>query len=113
MDSKPRFNLTVQLDAQADDPHGTRRLRFALKVLLRRFGIQCVDAYRVTDRQPNPDGEYSYPLDPSDGVPLSLADAYAQEVARLETAVPNAYSFSPVAPESVQTDQANSVIPVV
>lgn len=46
---KPRFVLTVEAAPQADDADGTRRLRMALKSLLRRFGLRCVTVFTVDD----------------------------------------------------------------
>jgi hypothetical protein len=83
---KSRYAITVQLDYQPDDPHGVRRLRAALKTLLRRYGVQCVDAYRKLNREPNSEGDYSYPFsDDPDGLPVSLADAFEAEIARRES----------------------------
>ena len=41
------FNLTLRPTPDPSDPSGYRRLRKALKVLLRSFGLRCVD---VTER---------------------------------------------------------------
>ncbi|WP_428305835.1 hypothetical protein [Lacipirellula sp.] len=45
--TKPRFNLLIEANHQADDPDGTRRLRLVLKRLLRSFGLRCVTAVPV------------------------------------------------------------------
>ena len=37
------FKLTVQAQPDPSDPSGYRRLRKALKVLLRSFGLRCTD----------------------------------------------------------------------
>jgi len=41
------FKLTLEAQPDPSDPHGYRRLRKALKVLLRSFGLRCVD---ITER---------------------------------------------------------------
>lgn len=38
------FNLTLQPLPDPSDPSGYRRLRKALKALLRSYGLRCVDA---------------------------------------------------------------------
>lgn len=38
------FNLTLRPDRDPSDPSGYRRLRRALKVLARSFGLRCVAA---------------------------------------------------------------------
>lgn len=40
--SATQFMLTVEPLPQGDDPDGTRRLRSALKRLLRSYGLRCV-----------------------------------------------------------------------
>ncbi len=40
--TKPRYQLLIEVQHQADDPDGVRRLRMALKRLLRSFGLRCV-----------------------------------------------------------------------
>jgi len=37
------FKLTLEAQPDPSDPSGYRRLRKALKVLLRSFGLRCVD----------------------------------------------------------------------
>jgi hypothetical protein len=59
---KQRFALTIMADDQPDDPFGIRRLRMALKILRRRFGLRCLSAETIEERKPNADGEYSYPF---------------------------------------------------
>ncbi|WP_152098008.1 hypothetical protein [Lacipirellula parvula] len=36
------YQLTLEAKPQADDPDGARRVRMALKRLLRSFGLRCV-----------------------------------------------------------------------
>lgn len=38
------FTLTIRPDRDPSDPKGYRRLRRALKVLARSFGLRCVSA---------------------------------------------------------------------
>ena len=38
----PTCTLTIRPEPRADDPRGLRRLRAALKMLLRRFGLRCL-----------------------------------------------------------------------
>lgn len=39
---RPIYVLHLRPEPQADDPDGTRRLRAALKRLLRSYGLRCV-----------------------------------------------------------------------
>lgn len=39
--TKPTFILTLEAQPDRTDPHGHRRLRIALKRLLRGFGLRC------------------------------------------------------------------------
>jgi hypothetical protein len=39
-----RYHLTIEAEHRADDPQGVRRLRLALKPMLRRLGLRCVKA---------------------------------------------------------------------
>jgi hypothetical protein len=48
---KPRFQLLIEAQPQADDESGVRRLRAALKSMLRRHGLKCVSATPVADAQ--------------------------------------------------------------
>lgn len=50
--TKPRYQLLIEVQHQADDPDGTRRLRLVLKRLLRSFGLRCVTVTPVPE--PNP-----------------------------------------------------------
>ena len=50
--TKPRYQLLLEVQHQADDPDGTRRLRMLLKRMLRSFGLRCITATPV-DEQPN------------------------------------------------------------
>lgn len=47
--SKPRFSLMLEAAPRADDADGTRRLRMALKALLRRHGLRCLTVVTVVD----------------------------------------------------------------
>jgi len=50
---KCTYILRLRPLPQADDPDGIRRLRAALKALLRSFGLRCV----AIDRVPEKDGQ--------------------------------------------------------
>ncbi len=39
-----KFNITLEPLPDPSDPSGYRRLRQALKVLLRKFRLRCIDA---------------------------------------------------------------------
>jgi hypothetical protein len=41
--SRTEFKLTLRPEPDKSDPAGIRRLRRALKCLLRSFGLRCVD----------------------------------------------------------------------
>jgi hypothetical protein len=41
--SRPEFKLTLRPEPDQSDPTGIRRLRRALKCLLRSFGLRCID----------------------------------------------------------------------
>jgi hypothetical protein len=41
--SRPEFKITLRPEPDKSDPAGIRRLRRALKCLLRSFGLRCVD----------------------------------------------------------------------
>lgn len=47
--TKPRFQILIEAQPQADDPDGNRRLRMALKSMLRRHGLRCVTVMPATD----------------------------------------------------------------
>lgn len=47
--AKPRYQLLIEVQHQANDPDGVRRLRMALKRLLRSFGMRCVTVTREYD----------------------------------------------------------------
>lgn len=49
--TKPEYQLTVRPLPDQSDPAGIRRLRRALKCLLRSFGLQVTDI-RETKQQP-------------------------------------------------------------
>jgi hypothetical protein len=53
-----QYMITVTPLPDARDPLGYRRLRFGVKVLLRRFGLRCVEVRVVEQLEPMPDGEY-------------------------------------------------------
>jgi hypothetical protein len=63
--TKPRFNLTLEATAAPDRATAVRRLRAALKRMLRSYGLRCVHVEPADLRTPNPEGEYSYPLESS------------------------------------------------
>jgi hypothetical protein len=48
----PTYTLQLQPTPRPDDPEGTRRLRAALKCLLRSFGLRCVTIAKV-ETQPS------------------------------------------------------------
>lgn len=48
---KPRFQLLIEAQPQTDDADGTRRLRMALKRLLRSHGLRCLNMTPVDDAQ--------------------------------------------------------------
>lgn len=48
----PRFQILIEAQPQADDPDGNRRLRMALKRLLRSFGLRCVSVTPAPDEVP-------------------------------------------------------------
>jgi hypothetical protein len=50
---RQRFELVLMATDQPDDPFGVRRLRMALKVLHRRFGLRCVTAKVSPPREDN------------------------------------------------------------
>lgn len=55
---RPRYLLTLQPTPDKTDPDGIRRLRRALKSLLRCFGLRCVRIEPDPNQQhqaPNPD----------------------------------------------------------
>ena len=63
-DGKPvhRFAAVIEAPYQPDDPTGARRVRMALKRLLRTHNLRTVEIRRDDPRVPNPNGEYSYPI---------------------------------------------------
>jgi hypothetical protein len=69
--SKRRFNLTLEPVGPTDDAGAVRQLRSALKTLLRRHGLRCVRVEQADQREPNPDGEYSYPLESAEPTAIS------------------------------------------
>ncbi|BBO35700.1 hypothetical protein PLANPX_5312 [Lacipirellula parvula] len=54
---KPRFQLLIEAEPQADDPDGNRRLRFALKAMLRRLGLRCVTITPAETQNTQPNQE--------------------------------------------------------
>ena len=50
---RPRFKLTLEAVPRHDDADGIRRLRAALKALLRSYGLRCVDVCEA----PKPNAE--------------------------------------------------------
>lgn len=42
------YQLTLEAKPQVDDPDGARRIRMALKRLLRSFGLRCIRVEPVT-----------------------------------------------------------------
>ena len=48
MESRPRFRIELQAEMNESDPSGIIRLRRALKVLLRSFGLRCVKAVQLS-----------------------------------------------------------------
>lgn len=47
--NRPEYKLTLRPLPDKSDPAGIRRLRRALKCLLRSFGLQCVDIREEQD----------------------------------------------------------------
>jgi hypothetical protein len=45
--SRTEFKLTLRPEPDRTDPQGIRRLRRALKCLLRSFGLRCTDIEEV------------------------------------------------------------------
>lgn len=54
------YLITVNAPPNTSDPDGTRRLRLALKRMLRSYGLRCVDIERKTTAAP--DDAYARPL---------------------------------------------------
>lgn len=46
---RPEYRLTLRPLPDKSDPAGIRRLRRALKCLLRSFGLQCIDISETQD----------------------------------------------------------------
>lgn len=46
---RPTYRLTLRPEPQTDDPRGIRRLRAAMKCLLRSFRLRCVDIEPCAD----------------------------------------------------------------
>jgi hypothetical protein len=66
MSSGRRYTVILETPHWGDEADSIRRLRAMLKRLGRGYGVRCVDA-RPAEQPPitNPDGEYSYLLEPS------------------------------------------------
>jgi hypothetical protein len=47
--NRPEYRLTLRPLPDKSDPAGIRRLRRALKCLLRSFGLQCIDISETQD----------------------------------------------------------------
>ena len=56
---RPRFKLTLEALPRPDDAGGIRRLRAALKTLLRSFDLRCVEVCEAPEQEaekPGPNG---------------------------------------------------------
>ncbi|WP_428306751.1 hypothetical protein [Lacipirellula sp.] len=51
------YHLTLEAKPQADDPDGVRRVRMALKKLLRSFGLKCVRVEPAVHQRPEHEAE--------------------------------------------------------